>query len=195
MTDIKVFVGDTHSLEIDLSGQAMPVVDPSVVCVARDTPVIDPFDDLIAYIPSDLDDSIGARFVYESLPTSDDGTNDATPSSGSDHYAMVDDPCIHDGESTRLTFEDPDDTELFGFADPSISASLGIEKLFVVHVTKSTDPSVAMKAVYDAGEGVTEVGAADSPGSSYTGYRKDVTSAGVTPSTWGDFAFGVKRTS
>ena len=58
------------------------------------------------------------------VPTSDAGPNNFTPSSGSDNYAMVDDPVgVPDDATTELTKVNSAGSEDYGFTAFAISSS------------------------------------------------------------------------
>jgi len=74
------------------------------------------FDDL--YICNDQgstnNDFLGECYVRTLRPTSDAGTNDGTPSTGSDHYALIDEEFCNE-DTDYITLDTDGDKEMYGY--------------------------------------------------------------------------------
>lgn len=72
-------------------------------------------DDVLIYdITGDAPNDVLGDIRMETLrPTGDGDENDGTPSSGTDHYAMVDEDGVNDGDSTYVSMSTAGDKELY----------------------------------------------------------------------------------
>lgn len=102
-------------------------------------------------------DFVAAKVVPGTVLSADGTTNEATPSTGSSHYAMVDELGLHDSDSTYLLFDDDDLTELFdSTALPFIEDDVDLMNFRVVARTVSAgsrDMSFAFRSGGSNGSG------------------------------------------
>ena len=94
---------------------------------------------------------LGECFVHTLKPTSDAGTNDGTPSTGNDHYAMVDE-AVPDTDTTYITVDTDGDKEMFGYETLSINSGapvLGIQMASVG--ARRTAAFAKLKHVFESG--------------------------------------------
>jgi hypothetical protein len=109
------------------------------------------FDDL--YIVNDQgstnNDFLGECYVRTLRPTSDASPNDGTPSTGNDHYAMVDEVQA-DSDTSYITLDTDTDKEMFGYESlASGGLIMGVSMTTLVESTTACD--VRVNNVFKAG--------------------------------------------
>lgn len=115
------------------------------------------FDDLYVL---DVATRLGERRIETLRPTVDSGTNQWTPSTGTDHYAVVDEATAN-GDTDYLSTSTVNNRELFGNGGLS-STPATIDEVTVVMFAEKTDATT--RTLY----GSVQSGATDSDGSALT---------------------------
>lgn len=95
------------------------------------------FDDLIVMDTSgdSCNDLLGDSWVRVDNPISDEGPNDGTPATGTDHYAMVDDEYISEANDDLITLVGVNHTEMFGF--PALPSNATVHGLQILAYAKT----------------------------------------------------------
>ena len=81
-------------------------------------------------------DFLGPVKVLPIRPTSDGADSDWNPSTGSDHYALVDDAVGTPDDNSRITSFTPGDVDLFGYGDLSLPTGITILGVIVESIAK-----------------------------------------------------------
>lgn len=138
---------------------------------------------------------IGDHKIVTLQPTSDAGTNNGTPSSGADHYAMVAD-ATWDASTYDTITNTSGQEELFGFADISGSPT-NIAAVKVSHISQKTDTGDASLQTVVVSSGTVSSGSSQALGTSWSKFftlleADPHTSAAWTASAVNALTAGVK---
>lgn len=126
------------------------------------------FDDIyIADGQAGINDFLGDVKVTTLLPTSDGNATTFTPSTGSDNYAMVDEANL-DSDTTYNASSTADQIDTFGLTDSTATSILGVQEFIVA---RKDDAGARTIATVCRSNGTDNVGATESPGTTYVVYR------------------------
>lgn len=119
-------------------------------------------------------DFVDPMVVLGELPAADGTTNDWTPSSGSDNYALVDDAAASPNESTEVTSSDVDDVDLYDLTQAQLAlaptASPPTVRGIMVDIEASMKNSGTANLRVEARDGVDQ--ATDTKDLPFTGTAK-----------------------
>lgn len=126
------------------------------------------FDDIyIADGTAGVNDFLGDVKVTTLFPTSDGNATTFTPSTGSDNYAMVDEASL-DSDTTYNASSTADQIDTFGLTDSTATSILGVQEFIVA---RKDDAGARTIATVCRSNGTDNVGATESPGTTYVVYR------------------------